>query len=143
MGSGRAGADARIDLYRDHGRDEIPPRGPLAALTAPGAVAAWMLALEAAKAYGGRLPLATLLDPAIRCARDGCVVTRSHAQLIAGKLAELKDTPGFAATFLSDGKPPAVGTICRPRSPRLSIISPRPALRTSIAATSDARSQPI
>jgi oxamate amidohydrolase len=113
MGSGRAGADARIDLYRDHGHDEIPARGPLAALTAPGAVAAWILALEASKAHNGRLPLATLLDPAIRCARDGYAVTRGHAQLIAGKLAELKDIPGFAATFLSDGKPPAVGTVCR------------------------------
>jgi oxamate amidohydrolase len=113
MGAGRAGAEARIDLYRDHGHDEIPARGPLAALTAPGAVAAWMLALEAAKAHHGRLPLATLLDPAIRCAREGFVVTRSHAELIARKLAELKDIPGFAATFLSDGKPPAAGTICR------------------------------
>jgi gamma-glutamyltranspeptidase/glutathione hydrolase len=113
MGWGRAGADARIDLYRDYGHDEIPARGPLAALTAPGAVAGWILALEAAKAHNGRLPLTTLLDPAIRCARDGYVVTRSHAQLIAGKLAELEDIPGFAATFLSDGKPPAVGAICR------------------------------
>src|SRR6266436_792483 len=39
MGAGRAGADARIDLYRGDGHDEIPTRGPLAALTAPGAVA--------------------------------------------------------------------------------------------------------
>jgi gamma-glutamyltranspeptidase len=113
MGAGRAGANARIDLYRDHGHDEIPPRGPLAALTAPGAVAAWMLALEVAKALGGRLPLATLLDAAIRYAREGYVVTRSQAHLTAEKLAELKDVPGFAATFLIEGKPPAVGTMCR------------------------------
>src|SRR5499426_3088509 len=37
MGAGRAGAEARIDLYRDQGHDEIPTRGPSAALTAPGA----------------------------------------------------------------------------------------------------------
>jgi len=41
MGAGRAGAKATLQLYRDHGYDEIPSRGPLAALTVPGAVAAW------------------------------------------------------------------------------------------------------
>src|SRR5262245_12759428 len=71
MGAGRAGANARIDRYRDEGHDEIPPRGPLAALTAPGAVAAWMLALDVAKAHGGRLALAALLDAALRAARGG------------------------------------------------------------------------
>jgi len=113
MGAGRAGADARIDRYRDDGHDEIPPRGPLAALTVPGAVAAWTLALDVAKPLGGRLPLAALLDAAIRHARDGYAVTPGQAHLTAGKLAELKDVPGFAATFLVDGKPPAAGAICR------------------------------
>ena len=32
----------------------FPPRGPLAALTVPGAVGGWMLALEAARAVGGK-----------------------------------------------------------------------------------------
>ena len=50
MGAGRAGAKATPRLYRDAGHHEIPARGPLAALTVPGAVAAWMLAREAAKA---------------------------------------------------------------------------------------------
>jgi gamma-glutamyltranspeptidase/glutathione hydrolase len=113
MGAGRAGANARIDLYRDYGHDEIPPRGPLAALTSPGAVATWMLALDVAKAHSGRLPLKALLDAAIRHAGDGYAVTRSQAELTAAKLAELKDVPGFAATFLIDGKPPAAGAICR------------------------------
>ena len=47
--------------------------------------------------------------PAIRHAREGYVVTRSQARLTAEKLAECKDAPGFAATFLLDGKPPAEG----------------------------------
>ena len=54
MGAGRAGSKATIALYRDAGYDEIPARGPLAALTVPGAVAAWMLAQEAAKAQVGK-----------------------------------------------------------------------------------------
>ncbi len=54
MGAGPAGTKATAALYREHGFDEIPPRGPLAALTVPGAVATWMLALQAAEAYGGK-----------------------------------------------------------------------------------------
>jgi gamma-glutamyltranspeptidase/glutathione hydrolase len=107
MAGGRAGANARRELYRDH--EAIPPRGPLAALTVPGAVAGWALALDAAKAEGGRLPLATLLAPAIRHAGEGYTVTRSQARLTAEKLAELKDVPGFAQAFLVDGKPPEAG----------------------------------
>lgn len=109
MAAGRAGSRATRELYRGHNYDEIPPRGPLAALTVPGAVGGWMLALEAAKACGGKLPLMTLLAPAIRHAADGVAVTRSQARLTREKLAELKDVPGFAAVFLSASPPPARG----------------------------------
>jgi gamma-glutamyltranspeptidase len=110
MGAGPAGEKATPALYREHGFDAIPPRGPLAALTVPGAVATWMLALRAAEAYRGRLPLDVLFGPAIRHAREGYTVTRSQARLTAEKLAECRDAPGFAKTFLIDGKPPAEGT---------------------------------
>ena len=113
MAAGRAGATARVELYRTEGYETIPDRGPLAALTVPAAVAGWMLALEAARAEGGRMPLATLLEAAIRHARDGYVVTRSQARLSTEKLDELKDVPGFAATFLPGGKPPEAGTTLR------------------------------
>ncbi len=111
MAAGRAGARAQRQLYRDH--ETIPPRGPLAALTVPGAIGGWALALEAAKAAGGKLPLETLLGHAIRHARDGYVVTRSQARLTAEKLAELGSVPGFANTFLIDGKPPDPGRTMR------------------------------
>ena len=107
MAPGPAGALAKPDLYRDY--ETIPPRGPLAALTVPGAVGGWLLALEAAKAHGGKLPLDVLLAPAIAAARDGYAVTRSQARLTHDHIAELSDVPGFAATFLTDGKPPALG----------------------------------
>src|SRR5437763_6752323 len=48
MAAGFAGANARPEIYRD--RETIPSRGPLAALTVPGAIGGWMLALEIAKA---------------------------------------------------------------------------------------------
>src|SRR5262249_37179374 len=111
MAAGRAGTGARRELYRDY--EAIPARGPLAALTVPGAVGGWALALDAAKAAGGKLPLDTLLGHAIRHARDGYVVTRSQARLTAEKLAELAAVPGFARTFLVDGKPPDAGRTIR------------------------------
>ena len=109
MAAGPAGSLAKPALYREH--ETIPPRGPLAALTVPGAVGGWKLAIEAARAVGGKgLPLELLLHAAIGQARDGYVVAKSQAQLTAEKLAELKGVPGFAATFLPDGKPPETGT---------------------------------
>jgi len=109
MGAGRAGSKATPRFYRDAGCDEIPARGPLAALTVPGAMAGWMLAHEAAKAQGGKLPLDVLLGAAIRHAREGYAVTRSQAGLTAEKFAELEKAPGFAQAFLVDGKAPEVG----------------------------------
>ena len=109
MGAGRAGAKATVQHYRDLGHDEIPSRGPQAALTVPGAVAAWQLALEAAKAHRGRLPLDVLLAPAIKRAREGYAVTRSQARLTVEKYAELETAPGFKEAFLIDGKAPEAG----------------------------------
>jgi gamma-glutamyltranspeptidase len=113
MAAGPAGSRATPALYREHGFETIPPRGPLAALTVPGAVGGWMLAGDAARSFGGKLPLDLLLAPAVRAAREGYVVTRSQAQLTADKLAELKDVPGFADVFLLDGKPPEKGAMLR------------------------------
>src|SRR5438874_5848442 len=48
MCAGPAGSLARRELYRDEGHDVIPPRGPLASLTVPAAIAGWIMALEAA-----------------------------------------------------------------------------------------------
>jgi len=109
MGAGRAGGKATPRLYRDAGFDEIPARGPLAALTVPGAVAAWMLAADAARAHGGKMPLDLLLAPAIRHAAGGYVVTRSQARLTAEKLPEMDKAVGFKNAFLLDGKVPEVG----------------------------------
>jgi len=108
MAAGVAGSRARPELYREAGLDSIPARGPLAAITVPGAIGGWSLALEAAHAQGGKLPLAEMLSAAIRHAREGFAIARSHAAC-AGS-ADLRSAPGFAETFLVDGKPPAQGS---------------------------------
>jgi oxamate amidohydrolase len=113
MGAGRAGAKATIRFYRDADCDEIPARGALAALTVPGAVAAWALAQDAARAHGGKLPLDVLLASAIKHAREGYVVTRSQARLTEEKYAELENAPGFLKSFLIDGKLPEQGAVLK------------------------------
>src|SRR6516162_6427393 len=84
MAPGPAGQDAEPDFYRDY--ETIPPRGPLAALTVPGAIGGWMLALEAAAASGGRMRLRDLLAAAIAHAKEGAPVTRGQARLTAEQL---------------------------------------------------------
>ena len=112
--AGPAGERARRDLFREH--ETITPRGPLAALTVPGALGGWSLAVEAARVSGGKMPLDVLLTPAIRMARDGYVVARSQARLTAEKLPELQHVPGFAPVFLIDGKAPAAGDVLRQKA---------------------------
>ena len=101
MAAGPAGALAKPELYRDC--ETIPPRGPLAALTVPGAVGGWMLALEAAKATEGKMPLDALLAPAIAQARNGYAVSRSQAWLTAENLAELERLPSAEALLRKRG----------------------------------------
>jgi gamma-glutamyltranspeptidase/glutathione hydrolase len=111
MAPGPTAVQAKPELYREH--ETMPTRGPLAALTVPGAVGGWMLAHEASKAHGGRLPLKDLLTPAIVQAREGYTVTRSQERLTREQFDTLKDVPGFAAQFLRDGKIPPVGTVLK------------------------------
>ncbi|MGA8817164.1 MAG: gamma-glutamyltransferase, partial [Xanthobacteraceae bacterium] len=111
MAPGPAGRNAQRELYREY--ETIPTRGPLAALTVPGAVGGWMLARELAEAFGARLPLDDLLASAIAHAHDGYAVTRSQRRLTQEHLDDLGSVHGFAATFLLDGKVPEVGAVLK------------------------------
>jgi gamma-glutamyltranspeptidase/glutathione hydrolase len=107
---GAAAAKADIAFYRDQGLDAIPSRGPLAALTVAGAVSGWQAALDISQKWGGGLALPRLLEDAEYYARTGFPVTASQHLNTADKLAELKDVPGFAETYLVNGTPPKIGT---------------------------------
>ncbi len=104
---GTAAAAATPELYA--GQEAIPTRGPLAANTVAGAVDGWRTALELSAGWGGRLPLARLLEEATWHAREGIAVSESQARLTLGKLDELHGQPGFAETYLVEGRPPAPG----------------------------------
>ena len=110
---GPAGSLATIARYREKGHDAIPARGPDAAVTVAGTVGGWRLALDLARALGGRLPLGVLLADAIRHARNGCPVSASEARYVPQELDTLHDAPNFTATYLSEGRPYAEGAVRR------------------------------
>lgn len=110
---GYAGERATIAAYRKLEAETIPTRGPMAALTVPGAIGGWMAALDLAKALGGRLPLKTLLESAERRAREGYAVSPSEGRYDPTADAALLAAPGFAETFLFDGKRPEAGVTRR------------------------------
>ena len=109
---GRAAARATIDFYRRHPVDAIPMRGPLAANTVAGTVSGWALALDySGRQWGGRLPLARLLEDSIHYAEHGIVVTDSQFANTTAKLAELRHVPGFGERFLVAGDVPPAGSM--------------------------------
>ncbi len=111
---GAAAGMATRGYYADHGHmAAIPSRGPLAALTAAGAVSGWQSALEISAKWGGRLPLSRLLADAIYYAREGFPASGTQVKNNIGKRAELEHVPGFAGTFMPGGHQPEIGELFR------------------------------
>jgi len=104
--SGPAARAATLDYYRPHAiDDEIPPRGPLAILTVPGAIDGWRAAHE----RFGRLPWSELFDAAIIYAGEGVPVSRSLKDWTVQDVPILTKYPSTAAIFLPGGRVPAEG----------------------------------
>ncbi|HUR93635.1 MAG TPA: gamma-glutamyltransferase [Gemmatimonadales bacterium] len=101
---------ATRDMYLDASGEptELSVTGHLAA-GVPGAVAG----LTAAQARYGRLPLAAVVEPAIRLARDGFQVDEYRSESIRQDSARLASFPASRASFLPDGAPPVPGSIFR------------------------------
>ena len=101
---------ATRDMYLDeHGEPtDRSLTGHLAA-GVPGAVAGLT---EALHRYG-TLPLATVIAPAIRLARDGFLVDEYRSRSIGGDSARLVLFPASRASFLPNGAPPVPGTVLR------------------------------
>ena len=86
------------------GQQEMPQRG-WGSVTVPGAVSAWVALSE----RYGKLPFATLAEPAIAYAQDGYQVTPIIGELWRRGAEILKDQPGFAECFLPGGRAPMAG----------------------------------
>lgn len=108
---GRTGQAVSSELYSRAGLDAIPTRGPLAANTVAGTVSGWQAALERSGEWGGRLPLARLLEDAIAYAEHGCPVTDGQHRYTVEKRAELENVPGWTEQFTVAGTAPAPGSL--------------------------------
>jgi len=100
--SGRAPAAWTAERFR--GREAMPERG-WDSVTTPGAVAAWV----ALSKRFGYLPFSELAEPAISYARRGFQVSPIIAALWQQEGPALASQPGFAATFLPQGRAPRAG----------------------------------
>jgi len=96
---GSAAALATRNAYQELGCEDIPARGPLAALTVAGTVGGWASALEVAAGWGKALAPCDILADATAHARSGVSVTLGQQQLTQEKLTELSPVPGFAETY--------------------------------------------
>jgi oxamate amidohydrolase len=110
---GTAGTHATIERYAKLELENIPPRGPQAVLTVPGAVGGWNAASEIARDNGGRLPLDMLLHHAIVAAAEGHKVGSSEARYIIKEEAAVLALPFFKETFFIDGKKPEAHALRR------------------------------
>ena len=97
-GGGPCGKSISLQDYR--GQDAIPSRGPLSAITVPGAVDSWGLAHQ----RFGTMPLQRLLEPAIHYARHGVPVSQDVGQWIQDDVKKLAEDPGSAGIFLNHGR---------------------------------------
>jgi gamma-glutamyltranspeptidase/glutathione hydrolase len=104
--SGRAPLGLDLPAMRERAGARIPAYGPLP-VTVPGCVDGWFALHE----RFGRLPMAEVLAPAIRYAREGFPVSEVIAQAWARGAEVLGQHPGFAATFLPGGRAPAKGDL--------------------------------
>jgi gamma-glutamyltranspeptidase/glutathione hydrolase len=103
-----APAAAHRDMFLDAAGNPVTERslvGPLAA-GVPGSVAGLVLAQ---RKYG-RLPLATVMTPAVRLARDGFEITWHVAATLSDGQTLFSRFPSTARVFLRpDGTPPVAG----------------------------------
>jgi len=107
-GSGRSPRSLTLERFRELGLLRIPSFGPLS-LSVPGAVDGWF----ELHAKFGKLSMRELLEPAISYALEGFPVTEIIAEAWAANARALSVFPGFADTFLVDGRPPKKGEIFR------------------------------
>jgi gamma-glutamyltranspeptidase/glutathione hydrolase len=106
--SGRAPMSLTREWFVDNGHEKVPAYGPLP-VSVPGAVDGWF------ELHGrfGALPMAEVLAPAIRYAREGFPLTELIAYYWNRSVPRLSEWPGFAEQFTIDGRAPRKGEIWR------------------------------
>ena len=114
---------ARRDLFLKPGpggKTASSTDGPLAS-GVPGSVAG----LELAHRLAGKLPWKVLLEPAVRLARDGFVVSDVVHRSITLERNRLAADPETASIFLPDGAAPASGALWKQRDLARTLVNIR------------------
>ncbi len=106
--SGRSPRGLTLEEFQRRKLKYIPTLGPLT-ISVPGCVDGWA---ELHQRFG-KLPLDKVLAPAIRHAREGFAVTEVIARSWNAAADTYRDQPGFAATFLPNGRAPQHGETFR------------------------------
>ena len=107
-GSGRSPLTLTADKVPPEPDGTIPVYSPYS-WSVPGAVDGWF---ELHSKFG-KLPMSRLLAPAARAAEEGEPVPQVIAAAWARSVRVFGDMPGFAPTFLPEGRPPETGEIFR------------------------------
>lgn len=105
-GSGRAPKSLSIDYFIENKMNYVPFYGPLP-VTVPGCVDGWFSMHQ----KFGKLPMKELLQPAIAYGRNGFPVSEVIAYEMESNYRSLQDQPGFAETYLRNGKTPSKGEV--------------------------------
>jgi len=106
-GCGSAGYDASVEAMRHRGYDRLMPLDGILSVAVPGEVDAYVTAAR----HLATMPLADLLAPAVRYAREGFPVDRHLARCLASQADRLKAYPATAEIFLPGGTPPGEGDL--------------------------------
>jgi gamma-glutamyltranspeptidase / glutathione hydrolase len=105
-GSGRSPKSLTLEYLRQQGLTHIPKHGPLP-VSVPGCVDGWF----ALHGRFGKLPMPSVLEPAIRYAREGHPVAETIAFYWARSVPALSRFPGFTEQFTIKGRAPARGEL--------------------------------
>ena len=104
--SGRSPAALKAEYFTEQGLTTIPSFGPLP-VSVPGAVDGWFSLHE----KFGRLPMTSILSPAIEYARRGYPVSEVVAYYWQMNVDRIGEYEGFAEVFMPNGKAPTTGQI--------------------------------
>lgn len=104
--SGRSPRSLKLEYFKENNIEKIPSYGPLP-VSVPGCVDGWFEIHD----MFGKLPMADILQPAIKYAREGFPVTEIIAWQMKRNLEILKDYPNIKEVYMPDGKAPEKGEI--------------------------------
>jgi gamma-glutamyltranspeptidase/glutathione hydrolase len=105
-GSGHSPRSLSLEEFQRQGLKKIPSLGPLP-VTVPGCVDAWC---ELSKRFG-KLPLAQVLAPAIRYAKEGAPITELIAYYWQRSAVVLEKYENFKETYMPGGHAPKTGEV--------------------------------